>query len=361
MNIWTKKVVIAIFVVANYMQTWVKAKPEVPCYFIFGDSLVDDGNNNPLLSLAKVNYPPYGIDFPKGPTGRFTNGQTQADVLGKLMGFDKFIPPFVTARGHVILEGVNYASGGGGILDETSGHQGQRISMDEQLKNHEITVLRIKKMLRSKNSSITLLRKCLYYVGMGANDYLNNYFFPNYNTSQLYTPEQFATLLIQKYHNQIMRLYNNGARKVALIGIGQIGCTPFANSYLAKNAGSGCVDYINNAAQLFNQKIIGLVDQLNTNLTRAKFIYVNNYGFGARLDLESAGFTIFHESCCPSNNYGLCIPLLPPSPNRDSYVFWDFFHPTQAMNLLTANRSYTALRPSDTYPMDISHLVKLDL
>ena len=58
------------------------SQPQVPCYFIFGDSLVDNGNNNDLVTMAKANYPPYGIDFPQGVTGRFTNGRTIADIIG---------------------------------------------------------------------------------------------------------------------------------------------------------------------------------------------------------------------------------------------------------------------------------------
>lgn len=35
------------------------------------------------LTFNKVNYPPYGVDFPGGrPTGRFTNGKTIVDFLG---------------------------------------------------------------------------------------------------------------------------------------------------------------------------------------------------------------------------------------------------------------------------------------
>jgi hypothetical protein len=58
------------------------AAPQVPCYFIFGDSLVDNGNNNFIVSMARANYPPYGIDFAGGPSGRFSNGLTTVDVLG---------------------------------------------------------------------------------------------------------------------------------------------------------------------------------------------------------------------------------------------------------------------------------------
>lgn len=62
-------------------------KPKLPCYFIFGDSLVDSGNNNGLVTSVKANYPPYGIDFPQGVTGRFTNGRTIADILGDTLSF----------------------------------------------------------------------------------------------------------------------------------------------------------------------------------------------------------------------------------------------------------------------------------
>lgn len=57
----------------------------VPAMFVFGDSLVDVGNNNFLdLSVAKATLPYYGIDLPtKKPAGRFTNGMNAADFLGK--------------------------------------------------------------------------------------------------------------------------------------------------------------------------------------------------------------------------------------------------------------------------------------
>jgi hypothetical protein len=60
------------------------AQPQVPCMFVFGDSLVDNGNNNGIITLARANYRPYGVDFPDGPSGRFTDGKTIVDVLGKL-------------------------------------------------------------------------------------------------------------------------------------------------------------------------------------------------------------------------------------------------------------------------------------
>lgn len=58
------------------------AREMVPAMFVFGDSLIDNGNNNDLPSFAKANYFPYGIDFNAGPTGRFSNGYTMVDEIG---------------------------------------------------------------------------------------------------------------------------------------------------------------------------------------------------------------------------------------------------------------------------------------
>ncbi|KAI3864474.1 hypothetical protein MKW92_012752, partial [Papaver armeniacum] len=55
-----------------------------PAIFVFGDSLVDPGNNNYISgTIAKNNFYPFGIDFPSGKTntGRFTNGRTVVDII----------------------------------------------------------------------------------------------------------------------------------------------------------------------------------------------------------------------------------------------------------------------------------------
>lgn len=71
----------------------VVGKPQVPCLFIFGDSLSDSGNNNNLATDAKVNYRPYGIDFPAGPTGRFTNGRTSVDIISNIFSYLNIFMP----------------------------------------------------------------------------------------------------------------------------------------------------------------------------------------------------------------------------------------------------------------------------
>ena len=51
-------------------------------FFVFGDSLVDNGNNNYLMTTARADSPPYGIDFPTHrATGRFSNGKNIPDII----------------------------------------------------------------------------------------------------------------------------------------------------------------------------------------------------------------------------------------------------------------------------------------
>ncbi|XP_028556994.1 GDSL esterase/lipase At1g71691-like [Dendrobium catenatum] len=101
-------------------RSFVAGAGQVPAMFVFGDSLIDPGNNNHLLTRAKANFRPHGIDFPEGTTGRFCNGGTLVDHLGYLLGLP-LIPAFNNPDTHgiAILQGVNYASAASGILNDT--------------------------------------------------------------------------------------------------------------------------------------------------------------------------------------------------------------------------------------------------
>jgi hypothetical protein len=60
----------------------------VPAMYVFGDSLVDAGNNDFLPAPAPKAVPPNGVDLPRTilwRTGRFTNAYNLADIIGKLL------------------------------------------------------------------------------------------------------------------------------------------------------------------------------------------------------------------------------------------------------------------------------------
>lgn len=86
--------------------------------------------------------------------------------------------------------------------------QGDRISLNRQLLNHQVTILRITSILGNVSATRSLLNKCLYTVDIGNNDYLNNYLKPTfYPSSQLYTPDSFATALVQQFDGQLRVIF----------------------------------------------------------------------------------------------------------------------------------------------------------
>ncbi|KAF7840383.1 GDSL esterase/lipase [Senna tora] len=229
------------------------------------------------------------------------------------MGFKNLIPPFANISNSDILQGVNYASGAAGIRIETGTHLGVDISLGLQLNHHRVIVSQIAAKYGSFEKAQTQLNKCLYYLNIGSNDYINNYFMPNhYLTSRFFTLEDYTLDLITKY-SLTLRLS-------------------------------------------FLKKLKSLVDEFNNQLstTNAKFIFINSTA--VNLD-PPLGFKVLDAGCCKVGEIGQCVANEKPCENRNEYVFYDGFHPTEALNVLTAIASYNASNPAFTYPMDISHLI----
>ncbi|XP_045804723.1 GDSL esterase/lipase At1g29670-like [Trifolium pratense] len=349
-----------VLLVTCYMQHCINGQtPQVPCIFVFGDSLSDNGNNNNLLTNAKANYDPYGVDFPTGSNGsRFTNGRTSIDYIGEFLGFTDFIPPFANTNGSNISHGVNYASGSAGISFETAKHMGDNVPLLLQLIHHNIIVSKIALMLGGLPQAQQYLKKCLYYVNIGSNDYINNYYLPQfYPSSRLFNPEQYAQVLSDQFSFFLQALHAAGARKHVIVGVGLIGCTPNAIATKGLKQGELCVEQYNADSLILSLKLRALVDRFNTEKPDSKYIFVNSTA--GSVD-PSLGFTVFNAPCCPVRSDGMCVRDSIPCTNRNQHVFHDGFHPTQALNYLTALTSYdsTFAAPGTTSPMDIKQLAQ---
>ncbi|PON60548.1 Lipase [Parasponia andersonii] len=350
-----------LILMANIAASETVGSPQVPAMFVFGDSLVDNGNNNYLSSLAKANYYPYGCDFNGGPSGRFTNGRTIVDMLGALLGLP-YLPAFAdpTAVGNRILGGVNYASAAGGILDETGQNFGQRFSLSQQVVNFETNLDELRRMMSGANLTQYLAKSVVILV-FGSNDYINNYLLPTSSYSS-YTPRDYANLLLNRYARQIVALHSVGLRKFLLAGIGPLGCIP--NQRASGRAPPGrCVDSVNQMLGNFNEGLKSLVDQLNARYQGAIFLYGNTYAvFGDILNNPATyGFKVIDTACCGiGRNQGqiTCLPFAVPCANRNDYLFWDAFHPTEAANAILAWRAYLG-PPNDCYPINLQQMALL--
>ncbi|EYU28214.1 hypothetical protein ABFS82_14G321100 [Erythranthe guttata] len=336
----------------------------VPAMFIFGDSLIDNGNNNNLASLAKANYFPYGIDFNGGPTGRFSNGYTMVDTIAESLGLP-LIPAYSEASSSPdqMRYGVNYASAAAGILDITGRNFVSRIPFNQQIKNFENSLDQITNSIVGAPPPADVaqaLSKCIFFVGMGSNDYLNNYLMPNYDTKNHYNPQQYADLLAEQYSQQLTRLYNLGARKFVIAGLGLMGCIP---SILAQNSNGICSEEVNQLVLPFNTNTMSIMNNLTTNLPGAKFSYIDIRNLFQDLiaNAGSYGFGVLNRGCCGiGRNRGqiTCLPFQTPCPERNQYIFWDAFHPTEAVNVLFGQRAFNG-STHFVYPINIQQLANL--
>ena len=159
-------------------------------------------------------------------------------------------------------------------------------------------------------------------------------------------------------------MYSLGLRKFLLAGVGPLGCTPGLRASAGTGRQGQCAEQVNQMVGLFNQGLRSLVDQLNADHRPATaFVYGNTYA--AVQDMihnpGEYGFTVVDSGCCglgPIVTCGLCVPLVAPCGERERYVFWDAYHPTQAANLVMAQMAFDGT-PEHVYPLNLRQLAEL--
>ncbi|KAF3788360.1 GDSL esterase/lipase [Nymphaea thermarum] len=337
-------------------------KTSVPALFIFGDSLVDVGNNNYLkLALDKANFPHNGIDYAgQKATGRFSNGMNSADFMAQKLGL-AISPPYLSlnnAKGSSsIMGGVSFASGGAGILDGSPKPKifEQTIPLNKQIEFYSTVYGQFVEQLGSIEAQKYLSRS-LFAVVIGSNDILG-YFKPTSSMKQKYSPQQYLDLLMTTLKGQLQRIYNLGARKIVSVGVGPIGCSP---KIRARNETEGCDEETNDWCARYNEAVVRLLQNLKSELKDFNYSFFNTYllvhDFIERP--SSHGFLEVKAACCGLGKLNAIFPCTPISHycgNRSDHVFWDFYHPTEAASRMLADSAFDG-SPPFVYPFNVRKL-----
>ncbi|XAR67645.1 Triacylglycerol lipase [Bertholletia excelsa] len=339
-------------------------KVQARAVFVFGDSLVDSGNNNYLATTARADSPPYGIDYPtRRPTGRFSNGYNIPDFLSQSIGAEPALPYLnPELNGQKLLVGANFASAGIGILNDTGVQFVNIIRISQQLANFVQYQQRVSALIGAAQAK-QLVNQALVLITLGGNDFVNNYYLVPYSArSQQYSLPDYVKYLISEYQKILQRLYDLGARRVIVTGTGPLGCVPAELGMRSRNG--ECAVELQRAAALFNPQLVQMIDQLNSKIGSHVFIAANTRQMANDFisNPRAYGFTTSKIACCgqgPYNGIGLCTPLSNLCPNRDLYAFWDAFHPSEKANKIIVDMM---LRGSTKYmyPMNLSTIMALD-
>ncbi|KAK9061377.1 hypothetical protein SSX86_018558 [Deinandra increscens subsp. villosa] len=333
-------------------------------FFVFGDSLVDNGNNNYLVTSARADAYPYGIDYPTHrPTGRFSNGFNMPDLISQRMGAEPTLPYMSPQlRGQRLLVGANFASAGIGILNDTGIQFINIIRMPMQLEYFRQYQQRLSALIGASQTK-KLVNNALVLMTLGGNDFVNNYYLVPYSArSRQYTLPKYVPFIISEYKKILTKLYNLGARRVLVTGTGPLGCVP---AELAQHSRNGeCATELQRAAELFNPQLQQMLRDLNNKIGSHVFISVDSRKMHSNFitNPEAFGFVSSKIACCgqgPYNGLGLCTPLSNLCANRDLYAFWDAFHPSERANKIIVEQMMTG-STEYMYPMNLSTILALD-
>ncbi|XP_027183275.1 GDSL esterase/lipase At5g08460 [Coffea eugenioides] len=335
---------------------------KVPALFVIGDSSVDCGTNNFLGTFARADRLPYGKDFDTHqPTGRFCNGRIPVDYIALRLGLP-FVPSYLGQGGSIedMMKGVNYASAGAGIIFSSGSELGQHISLTQQIQQvydtNQQFILNI-----GEDATADLMSRSIFYISIGSNDYIHYYLRNVSNVQSAYLPWGFNQFLADTMKEEIKNLYTANVRKVVVMGLAPLGCAPYYLWMYGSKHGR-CIEKINDMIMEFNYAMRYMVDELNQELMDSNIIFCD--AFEASMDIiknhDHYGFNVTANACCGLGKYKGWITCLTPEmacSNASNHIWWDQFHPTDAVNAILADNVWSGLHTNICYPMNLEDMI----
>ncbi|EXC04219.1 GDSL esterase/lipase EXL3 [Morus notabilis] len=306
----------------------------VPALIVFGDSIMDTGNNNNLKTVVKCDFPPYGQDFAgRKPTGRFGNGKVPSDLIVEELGIKEYLPAYLDPNLNPkdLATGVCFASGGSGF-DPMTPQIVSVLSFSDQLRLFEEYLGKLKANVGKRRTKF-ILENSIFLVVAGSDDIANTYFTVRLRKLQYDVPA-YTDLMLNSASDFVKQLYGLGARRIGLFSTPPIGCVPSQRT-LGGGLLRDCAEEYNEAALLFNSKLSATLDSLKPQLPNGRLVYIDIYN--PLLDLivnhKKYGFDYVDKGCCGTGAIEvaiLCNPLSPPCENPAGHIFWDSYHPSDA-------------------------------
>ncbi|KAK9161800.1 hypothetical protein Syun_008141 [Stephania yunnanensis] len=305
------------------------------------------GHRGTIFCSRFQHRPSHGRVFFHRSSGRLCDGCLVIDFLCESLK-TSFLTPYLEPMKPNFTNGANFAISGASTMPEYV-----PFALDVQ----------VLQFLRFKTLSLQLVsqgekdlvgeegfQNAIYTIDIGQND-LSAAFASRLSYNQVL--ERIPSMISEiKY--ALWRIYEDGGRNFWAHNTGPLGCLPQKLASLSKiNTPSildqyGCIRFLNDAAQVFNQKLRTLCNELRLEMKNATVVYIDVYSIKYELiaNATNYGFVSPHMACCGYGgapyNYNSSVGCGRSGSNicneGSRYVSWDGVHYTEAANAIVASK-----------------------
>ncbi|KAJ7956771.1 GDSL esterase/lipase [Quillaja saponaria] len=348
-------VLLSFMTLSPFLVVFATNPCQFPAVFNFGDSNSDTGGLSAVFGQAPS---PNGESYFLSPAGRYSDGRLIVDFIAKSVGLP-YLSAYLDALGANFTHGANFATAGSTIRPQNTTMQQSGfspISLNVQY-NEFYDFHRRSQVVRKKGGIFEQLlpkdedfSRALYTFDIGQNDLTSGYF------SNMTTDQVKATIpdILLQFKNIVEWVYGEGGRNFWIHNTGPFGCLPYVIERLPVLAeqvdSAGCATPFNQVAQIFNQGLKEVVDQMREELPLAAITYVDVYSVKYSLisKAKKHGFEHSLRTCCGHGGrynfnqqfgcgsritvHGKEIFLGKSCKNPSGYIIWDGVHFTQSAN-----------------------------
>ncbi|XP_073156414.1 GDSL esterase/lipase LIP-4-like [Henckelia pumila] len=312
-----------------------------PIIFNFGDSNSDTGGLVAALGFP-VNLPNGRAFFAKS-TGRLSDGRLIIDFLCQSLN-TSLLSPYLDSLGSNFSNGANFAIAGSCTLPKNV-----PFALNIQVKQFTHFKARSAELLDAGINSVLgndRFSDALYIIDIGQNDLADSF------TKGLSYVQVFNKIpsVLAEIENSVKELYDQGGRKFWVHNTGPLGCLPQKLALVQNDSldSFGCISSYNEVAQLFNEGLRKLCQELRSDMKDVSVVYVDIYSIKLDIIANSSayGFSSPLMTCCgsggPPYNYDKRVSCgftgYQVCDQQSRFVSWDGVHYTEAANALIASK-----------------------
>ncbi|KAG0460561.1 hypothetical protein HPP92_020858 [Vanilla planifolia] len=163
-----------------------------------------------------------------------------------------------------------------------------------------------------------------------------------------------ARLLVSEMVRAIKDLYNAGVRRIAVAGVGPLGCSPRLRWEVASHASQAqhCLEEANDVVADYNSRLADAIREVGPALSGVRIVFCDVYKGTMKIisNHKIYGFNNTRDACCGAGLFGGLIGCWAKSMacnDPSAHIWWDMYRTTEAVVARLADWSWSPADEGD--------------